>query len=555
MTSRLEGKTPRKAFPGQRLARGGLPDVPGRTFVALTILAVVTGVLCVASPRPIGVAVLALYLVATGIVLRRMVRGSPVRLSGWHDALPCYLVMLDEELRIVDSNRMFHAHFGEAAGRRCYEVLKRRTGPCPDCPTRKALDSGETCSREDSVVTLQGETVEVVMTATPLHDRRGRVIGAIEMAVDVTEAVSLRQELERSRSHFQQLFNSVPCYITVQDRSLRILESNDWFRKDFGDAIGRYCHDVYKRRDRICDQCPVMATFEDGEVHCSEETVSTDGGTLVSLIVYSMPIRDERGEISAVMEVSTNITEVKQLQRRLAMVGLAVAEMAHRIKNILMGLEGGIYVVNAGFEAGDQALVAEGWQMVERNVKRVSRIAKDLLRASKERAPNPQPDICPAEIARDVYGLFLDRAEAEGITLELEVDDEPYHGNFDESGLHNMLSNLVSNAIDACRFDPEGEHKRHRVRLSCHRQGADAICVEVADNGAGIPEETSERIYERFFSTKGLHGTGLGLLVVQQIVEEHRGTIQISTAEGKGTTFRIVLPSQSLPPARQDDPT
>ena len=75
--------------------------------------------------------------------------------------------------------------------------------------------------------------------------------------------------------------------------------------------------------------------------------VTSDGGQ-ANVVVYSMPIRDQHGEIEAVMEVSANITEVKRLQHQLAMMGLAVAGMAHRIKNILMGLEGGVYIINDG---------------------------------------------------------------------------------------------------------------------------------------------------------------------------------------------------------------
>ena len=95
------------------------------------------------------------------------------------------------------------------------------------------------------------------------------------------------------------------------------------------------------------------------------------------MVVYSMPIYDDAGEIASVMEVFTDITEVKKLQRQLTLMGRAVAGMAHRIKNILMGLEGGIFVVNTGMESNDRAQVAEGCEMVERNVNTVSAIVKD----------------------------------------------------------------------------------------------------------------------------------------------------------------------------------
>ena len=355
-----------------------------------------------------------------------------------------------------------------------------------------------------------------------------------------TDLDSLHKALERSRRDYRLLFDSVPCYITVQDRDFRIFQSNALFRKDFGSCFGKRCFEAYKGAGDACTDCPVEKTFADGQVHTSEEQVLTLDGEHASMMVTSMPVTEEDGEITAVMEVSTNVTEVKRLQS-LATVGLAVTGMAHRIKNILMGLEGGVYVVNTGFEIDDRSSVVHGWDMVQRNVHKISRVTTDLLFCSKDREPALEDRVCPGAIVAEVHELFHDRAAADDVDVCLDVG--PAHtGTFDPEALRNLVTNLVANALDACRFDPDAENKRHCIHLRCHRGDLGATVIEVADNGAGIPDAVKPKVFEGFFSTKGTEGTGLGLLVVQKVVEEHGGKVCFATEEGNGTTFTVVLP-------------
>jgi len=358
----------------------------------------------------------------------------------------------------------------------------------------------------------------------------------------MTELKGLRQQLERSRRDYKRLFEAVPCYICVVDRDLVVLECNTLYRREFGDAIGSRCFEACKGRSAPCRDCLVTATFADGEAHSSEETLTTQDGRRLDLVVHSMPVHDDRGAITSVMEVFTDITEVKRLQSQLALMGRAVAGMAHRVKNILMGLEGGIFVVNTGMESGDQETTSEGWKMVERNVVRISRTVKDLLFCAKSREPRLEDGVLAHDIVADVHELFGERLAGEEIEIRVEQADPQCSGTFDPDGIHSLLCNLVSNAIDACRFDPDEGKREHHITLRCAREGDDTVVLEVEDDGSGIPEELSDRVFQDFFSTKGTEGTGVGLLVVQKIAEEHGGSVSFTTEPGRGTTFRVALP-------------
>jgi len=354
---------------------------------------------------------------------------------------------------------------------------------------------------------------------------------------------SLHRELDQSRRNYERLFSAVPCFICVLDRDHRILEANSLYREAFDAQDRSLCYEVCKHRTKQCPDCPVEMTFADGKMHTQEETLVTTAAARINVVVHTMPVFDDDGRISSVMEVFTDITEVKRLQRQLALMGRAVAGMAHRIKNILMGLEGGIFVVNTGLETEDRKEFAEGWEMVERNVRRVSNIVKDLLYCSKDRAPNFEDDVCPHDILNEVRDLYADRMADDGIEINAETSSYRHCGTFDPDAIHSMLCNLVSNAIDACRFDPSLEKDGHRITMRCRQDSTLRTVFEVEDNGAGIPEELNNKVFEDFFSSKGTEGTGIGLLVVQKVAEEHGGSVSFESKPGKGTKFTVTLPS------------
>ena len=354
--------------------------------------------------------------------------------------------------------------------------------------------------------------------------------------------LAVRNELDLSRRRYERLFSAVPCFICVLDRDHQILEANELYRREFGATDRSRCYEVCKHRTSKCPNCVVDATFADGRKRTNEEVLVTLDGRRINAVVHTQPIFNRNGEMSSVMEVFTDVTEVKRLERQLALTGRAVAGTAHRVKNILMGLDGGMFIVNDGLEEDDRAAIEEGWEMVERNVQRVTAVVKDLLFCAKERVPEFQPDVCPHDIVLEVRDLFADRMAEENIEICTELSEPPHRGTFDPDGIHNLLCNLVANAIDACRFDPCPDKPGHTVTVRCFLNRDGATVFEVQDDGAGIPENLNHKVFQEFFSSKGTEGTGIGLLVVQKVAEEHGGTVTFESKPGHGTVFTVTLP-------------
>jgi signal transduction histidine kinase len=308
---------------------------------------------------------------------------------------------------------------------------------------------------------------------------------------------------------------------------------------------------VYKGRETPCDDCAAVETFRDGRIRSREEqgTVAVRGGR-AHYLVHMVPIVRADGGIPYVIEMSTDITRVKRLEaekreaERLAAVGETVAGIAHGVKNVLMGLEGGMYAVNSGIERQDDERIARGWAMLQENVTRISRFVKEFLEFARGREARVAP-ADPNEPVRQVVRMFREKAAEAGIAIRVDLQDGIPAAPLDEDGIATCLANLVSNAIDACRFDLRT--RGHVVTVSS-RETDHTIVYEVADDGQGMDYEISKQVFSKFFTTKGSdRGTGLGLLTTKKIVHQHGGRISFTSQEGQGSTFRIELPRDALP--------
>jgi signal transduction histidine kinase len=227
---------------------------------------------------------------------------------------------------------------------------------------------------------------------------------------------------------------------------------------------------------------------------------------------------------------------------RLAAVGQTVAGLAHAIKNITAGLTGGMYVLEKGIDLENRSYLSQGWQMIKGNVQKIKGMAVDLLNYAKEREPEVQ--LCdPNGPAREVYDLMLSRAAEMGVALKIAPAQSLPDAWFDREGIHRVLLNLVSNAIDACT-DISCASKTCEVFLRTLKPQGWAVEYQVTDNGCGMDEETRKKIFQIFFSTKGSRGTGLGLMIAKKIVDEHGGVIDLSSEQGSGTVFRVRLPEK-----------
>jgi PAS domain S-box-containing protein len=466
----------------------------------------------------------------------------------WEE-MPCYLSVHDRDFRIIDGNRRFREAFGERLGQYCYKVYKGLDEICPNCPVEATFADGQNHPSEQLLTTKDGLEVPVMVHTTPITDDAGEVVAVMEMHTDIGEVKRLQTLLQRSQERLAQLFEEVPCFITVQGPDRVIQHANRKFRDTFGDPVGESCFKMYKHRDEQCLVCPMQQTFDDGKAREHEEVLFTKDGEKLSALCTTAPLRNSDGEVEAVIEMSIDITQIRELQSQLASIGLLVGSISHGIKGLLTGLDGGIYMVNSGFAKEKPERVEKGWEMVQRNVERIRSMVLDILYYAKDRELIVEDIDLEAIVGEIRAGLEKKASDADTeVRIKLAEDTGIFAG--DPQAIRAMLLNLLENSLDACRMDKDkGDHW---IRLEVRRESP-WLLIEVEDNGLGMDQETREKIFSLFFSSKGIKGTGLGLFISNKIVDKHGGTIEVDSEPGRGTRFMVRLPLDAKPSIQPDD--
>jgi PAS domain S-box-containing protein len=456
----------------------------------------------------------------------------------YFEMMPAYLTILDRDLKIVEANRRFRRDFGDFEGRYCFQVNRHRSERCENCPADRTFRDGQRHGIEEHFKNMAGQDVSLLVYTTPIANDAGEITHVMKMATDITEIKVLQNQLRDSRERYRQLFEEVPCYISIQDPNLQIVEANRRFREDFGEPLGKKCHQVYMHRTEPCVPCTVKQTFEDGQVHQSEEVVTSQRGEHVNVLVSAAPVRNAEGQIKNVIEMGTNITQIRQLQSQLASLGLVISSISHGIKGLLTSLDGGIYMVNTGLTKNDRKRFEQGWKMVERNVTRIRRMVLDLLYYAKDRVPEWEKATA-LTVAEEVGEVMRTKATELGIEFKCEFDRNAGDFDADAKAVRSLLINLVENAMDACRVD--SKKNTHLVRIGM-KGYPDRIEFEVADNGIGMDQETRERAFGLFFSSKRGNGTGLGMFISNKIAQAHGGEIKLESNLHEGTRVIVNLP-------------
>lgn len=287
--------------------------------------------------------------------------------------------------------------------------------------------------------------------------------------------------------------------------------------------------------DAPCIEAIIEKVFDTGKAFTTEIRGEDQKILELSLI----PIRDEQGKIIRVLEVRRDITEKKEMEKRvmqtqkLEALGLMASGIAHDFNNILGGILG---YAELGIRAkNDLEKVGKFLRQIVAGVERAKDLIAQILTFSRKEESKKAPVILQT-IVKESYKMLRASIPA-NIGMELSVPKEPIKVLGDPVQIQQVIMNLCLNARDAVS-DKGGHIKIALVPLE------DKVALEVADNGHGIPEDVLPKIFDPYFTTKPAgKGTGLGLSVVFGIVKNMEGEITVKTKVGEGTTFTIKLPT------------
>jgi len=225
-----------------------------------------------------------------------------------------------------------------------------------------------------------------------------------------------------------------------------------------------------------------------------------------------------------------------QLMRRtdrLSSLGSLTAGLAHEIRNPLVTVKTFLDLVPLRYK--DKEFRGEFLKLTSSEVDRLSNLVSELLEFAKPKKPKlRKADV--KQVIEEIISLVTAEARKRDITIEKNFKETPWT-NIDADQMKQVFLNILLNAIEAI----EAHGKISITSREIHKNGTQHVQVEVADTGTGIPKKIVEQIFDPFFTTKD-KGSGLGLSITHQIVEDHHGTIEVESMPKKGTTFVITIP-------------
>ncbi|MCD4716048.1 MAG: PAS domain-containing protein [Desulfobacterales bacterium] len=390
--------------------------------------------------------------------------------------------------------------------------------------------------------------------------------------------------LERERAEeIETILNGIQDFILVITPEREIIDVNQPFLDQMGysreEVIGSKCHEIYHKEDHPCNGsdlfCPLNRVIRDKRPSQQVRTRVDHNGERRYIEVTIYPIWEKDGKISKFIEISRDITERKkeeseitqrleqmveertrQLkethgkllhQDKMASLGKLSASVVHEINNPIAGILNLIILIKRIIEEGPMSqkeldLFSRYLNLMETETRRTSRIVSNLLAFSRQ----SKVDLKSLNVNRLLEKiLFLNSnlLKMSGVEVEKKLDANLPDIVGSEDQLQQVFMNLVSNAGEAIEVDGGGILS---IESECFSEG-DKITVSFRDTGAGIREENLSRLFEPFFTTKKKgKGVGLGLSVAYGIIEEHGGSINVESEEGKGTTFKVELPLRHI---------
>lgn len=467
------------------------------------------------------------------------------------EQVPCNIIIIDKEFKIVRANKKAEKMIGSLQGKYCYSALKGRPEQCLECTARKTFEDGKQHTGHHTWNLTDGRTVSMHVITILLKGEDAHEDMVMEMAVDISKTVNLQNRLQNAHHYLDALINTSMDGIVGVSRKGKVEVFNTAARRLFNIDPGQ----VVSLED-INSMLPqgflAKVSKERSHVYLPEAELKRSDGEKFRGRLIGNKLRDSEKRIGMAFSVH-DISQLKKLEEekieaeRMAIVGHTVAGLAHGIKNLINALDGGMYFLTSGIGSGDIKRVHKGIETLTRNIVRIRAFSKAFLNYARFRDINPA-SCNPADIINEVVESFTPKAEENNILIEFTTEPDISPVFLDYEKFHEALTNLISNAVDAFSGVEDQRSKKISIRLF-EEEGA--IFIEVADNGCGIDEEQKKRLFKKFFTTKGLEGTGLGLLMTQKIIQEHGGRISIASKKGLGSVFTIRLLKSKLP-KRQD---
>ncbi|HHT9132827.1 MAG TPA: PAS domain S-box protein, partial [Candidatus Tripitaka californicus] len=377
-------------------------------------------------------------------------------------------------------------------------------------------------------------------------ERHFRILTQIapQLAIAI-ENIRLFIKIRESEKKYKDLYDNAPDIYLTHDNQGIILDCNLSGAKMLGynhkeELVGRPISDSQPPGVRETYATLLPRRFSGLHIEGLELQLLKKDGSVIDVGLNDNPIYDDKGNVVAIRCVFRDITAKKRLEdqlismEKLASTGRLVARVAHEINNPLAGIINYLHLHAEETKEEDKKKYLD---LAIRGCNRIAGIVKRLLESHQQVFEGKVSQDVNLSI-RNVVNFLESKLRLSNINLLQELDAHLPPVYCDPHQLEQVFTNIIINASDAMT---EGGDLKIKTGVR-----GEWVKIDFSDTGSGIPEKDLGKIFEPFFSTKGGAGTGLGLFVSYNIVKAHKGTIEVKSKEGKGTTISVQLPIPSL---------
>ena len=373
---------------------------------------------------------------------------------------------------------------------------------------------------------------------------------------DFTKQKLAEIEVRTAKEQWEKTFDAMTDIVTIQDKNMRIVQANNaayqFFQAESGALQGKHCYEVFTGGSQPCAGCPLVETLHDDGNHATVINHENLGKTFQ---VSSAAMAAENGELQYFIHVARDITEQKKMEEELFQshkmeaIGTLAGGIAHDFNNILSAILGFSELATNNLPEDSKA--RKDIDQVISSGRRAAELVKQILVFSRKGVQQRQP-FQPHLIVKEALKM-LRATLPTTISMDEHFDIECGSILADPTSIHQIVVNLCTNAYHAM----ENENGALTVTLSRKEIGKEDIVqhdvppgpfieLSIQNTGCGMDAKTMARIFEPYFTTKEAgKGSGLGLAVVDGIVETLQGFIEVESEPGKGSTFHVYIPAMA----------
>ena len=370
------------------------------------------------------------------------------------------------------------------------------------------------------------------------------VLLGIYVIFKLQETYIVKKTLNEMKVYTSKLLETMDNAVISVDNNGKIKtfnrKSEEIFGKKKEEVLNRDCQEVLNLK--INGECLLKECLLEKK-NISQEIILEEKGLKKKIVDLNTSfLTDESGEVTGVVAVIRDVTEIKDLNeevarhKRLVALGKLSAGIAHEIRNPLSSIRGLAQFVYNSFSKTDER--KEDLNTIIQEVDRLNKLVVQVLDFAKLKKLN-LTRFSLNDLIRNIAELFKLEIKDGQIEFNLKLSPDISQIQADENQVRQILMNVIINAIQAIPKKGEIKIKTEKALL----KGDPAVKLIIEDSGIGIPEKDFTQIFDPFFSTKE-KGSGLGLSIVYKLVEAHQGEIKVVSKEGEGTKFVIFLPQK-----------